>query len=95
MPKFSVVSQLLEIIDDWTKVLDNEYLVDTVYFDFVKAFHSINHDLLSHKLCIFGLTNNCINWLSSYLNNRTFRVKINNSLTDESATSKCGVPQGQ
>ena len=93
VPKSSVVSQLIETIDDWTKALDNGYLVDIVYFDFAKAFDSINHDLLLQKLCNYGLTGNCIKWLSSYLNNRTFRVKINNSLS-ESAISKCGVPQG-
>ena len=53
MRKSSVVSQLLETIDDWTKALDNGYLVDIVYFDFEKAFDSINYDLLLYKRCTY------------------------------------------
>ena len=34
----SCVTQLIEVLDDWTEQLDNRNAIDTIYLDFQKAF---------------------------------------------------------
>ena len=40
----SCVTQLIEIIDDWTNELD-KFSVDTIYLDFQKAFDTVFHKI--------------------------------------------------
>lgn len=82
-------------------VLFNDYLfshldlniqVDVVYTDFTKAFDRVDHAILIRKLSEYGISEPLLNWLSSYLCNRTYRVRIEDSFHEYQATS--GVPQG-
>ena len=57
--------------------------------DLSKAFDSLNHDLLG----AYGLDNNAVSFMRSYLTNRLQRCKINNSFS-EWAKISAGVPQG-
>ena len=61
--------------------------------DLSKAFDCIDHRLLIAKLYSYGISLSSINLLSSYLSNRTQRIKINDcfSLRNE---IESGVPQG-
>ena len=61
--------------------------------DLSKAFDSLNHDLLLAKLEAYGLDNNAVSFMRSYLTNRLQRCKINNSFS-EWAKISAGVPQG-
>jgi len=42
----SCVTQLIEVLDDWTKQLDNRNAIDTIYLDFQKAFVTVPHQHL-------------------------------------------------
>ena len=46
-PGRSCVTQLLEVLDDWSELMDN---VDTIYLDFFKAFEIVSHQRLFLKL---------------------------------------------
>jgi hypothetical protein len=84
---------LLECINDWSISLNARNSVDVVYIDFQKAFDSVVHSKLIHKLSAYGITGNLINWLTSFLSNRSQSVKVGNSYSDFIPVIS-GVPQG-
>ena len=49
LPGRSTTIQLLKLVEDWTNVIDQGDYIDTVYFDFMKAFDKVPHRHLLHK----------------------------------------------
>jgi hypothetical protein len=49
-PGRSCVTQLLEVLDDWSELMDNGFSIDTIYLDFSKAFDSLPNQRLFLKL---------------------------------------------
>ena len=43
-------TQLTTVINDWVKILDKEWQIDTFILDFEKAFDTPPHELLESKL---------------------------------------------
>ena len=91
--KFSTISQLLECLNDWTSVLDNNKQTDVAYLDFAKAFDSVSHPKLLSKLRSLGISGLLLQWIESFLENRTQRVRTGSQLSD-AANVTSGVPQG-
>ena len=60
----------------WINAIDSNKFVDTVYIDFPKAFDTVSHRKLLHKLTNYGITGNILQWFSSFLCDRKQRVKI-------------------
>ena len=52
--------------------------MDVVYVDFSKAFDSVGHSKLLHKLESFGIGGKLLLWIRDYLYNRTQCVKVGN-----------------
>ena len=50
--------------------------------DLSKAFDSLNHDFLLAKSEAYGLDNNAVSFMRSYLANRLQRCKINKSFNE-------------
>ncbi len=50
--------------------------MDLVYLDFAKAVDSVNHRLLLAKLKFSGMDGTVLNWIKSYLSNRSYQVQI-------------------
>ncbi len=73
--------------------LDEGHTVELVYFDFAKAFDSVNHRFLLAKLKASGIDGAVLNWIKSYLSNRSYQVQIDGFLSEE-APCHSGVPQG-
>jgi hypothetical protein len=89
----SCMSQLLRYVDYVSEAINGGDLVDSIYFDFKKAFDSVSHDRLCEKLRQFGFHPKTMRWLKSFLSNRTQRVVFRAvQSTPEPVVS--GVPQG-
>ena len=86
---------MLETISDWTSALNNKDNIDCIFIDFKKAFDSISHSKLLHKLNSYGLPLLVTKWIKSFLTGRTQQVKIGNSDTlSSSLPCTSGIPQG-
>ncbi|XP_046812429.1 putative uncharacterized protein DDB_G0282133 [Lucilia cuprina] len=64
-----------------------------LFIDFSKAFDTLSHLRLLQIMERNGIRGKTLNWFKNYLECRKYRVKINNSLSDEVVTD-FGVPQG-
>ena len=67
---------------------------DIVYFDFSKAFDSVNHDLILHKLkYLYGVDARLLKFIKNYLCDREQCVVLGNDSSSFISVSS-GVPQG-
>jgi hypothetical protein len=64
-----------------------------IIMDFSKAFDTVPHNRLLHKLKSYGITGNTHRWLSNFLTKRTQRVVVNGEHS-KWVHVKSGVPQG-
>ena len=89
----STVTALLEATDSWAFNIDRGYVNAVVFLDLKKAFNTVDHEILLSKMNRCGIQSKTLDWLKSYLTNRTQRCSVNGCLSDFT-TLKCGVPQG-
>lgn len=89
----STVSNLCLFTHYVSEVLADRKQVDVIYTDFSKAFDMVPHSLILRKLDRFGLSNNIIQLLGSYLFNR-MNVVEHGGYISEPFHSPSGVPQG-
>jgi histidinol phosphatase-like enzyme len=75
------------------EALENGYQVDSIYEDFSKAFDRVNHNILIHKLRLMNFDGMFVNWLESFISDRSQLVKIGKCLSNPIEV-KSGVPQG-
>ena len=74
-------------------------MAGSIFCDLVKAFDSVNNDILPSKLHYYGVSCKAILLLESYLQDRYQRVQIinlylNSNTVSEWTKIKYGVPQG-
>jgi len=89
----SSATQLLETYEDIGSTLDHGGQTDVIYLDLAKAFDSVSHELLLHKLTSFGMNSNLLRWLKTYLSGRQQRVVVDGEHS-EWLPVLSGVPQG-
>ena len=89
----SCLTNLLEMMEYWTEILDEGDGIDVAYLDFKKAFDLVSHQHLLYKMSKYGITNQTLNWIRAFLHQRSQRVVIRGS-TSESFEVTSGVPQG-
>lgn len=65
----------------------------SLFIDFSKAFDTLSHKKLVEILERSGIRGHCLNWFKNYLTCRSYRVKIDNTLSKEINIDH-GVPQG-
>ena len=93
LQKRSTCTQLLSCLNDFITSANKKSRTDCVYIDFAKAFDSVSHEKVITKLSTFGLKFELLQWLSSFLTNRSQRVIIDNVFSLPTQVVS-GVPQG-
>ena len=61
-----------------TASLDVGEQIDDVHLDFSKAFDKVSHQRLAQKLFHYGIKGTLLNWIQSFLNDRSEGVLIDN-----------------
>lgn len=93
LPGRSTATNLLSCLNDWTLSFDKNEPVDVIYLDYSKAFDKVPLNRLVKKLKHCGISGSLLGWISDFLSNRKFRVKVGQILS-ELKTVLSGVPQG-
>ena len=73
--------------------MDSGRLTGAVFLDLSKAFDTVDHNLLLHKLKSVGLSDDTVNWFQSYLANRKQGTSVGDTLF-VAAPITVGFPQG-
>ena len=89
----SCLTQMLSHFDDVLSGLTNNLDTDAIYLDYAKAFDKVDHNLLLKKLKLYGFCDSLVNWIESFLTNRSQKVVLNGVLSQVSKIIS-GVPQG-
>ncbi len=76
LPKKLCLTNLLAMEEKVTKIMDSGDTVDLVFLDFSKAFDSVYHRFYIKKLKAYGINDKVVNWIESFLKERTFNVSI-------------------
>ena len=89
----SCQTQLLTVIEEWTKWIEERKPFDCLYFDYRKAFDSVPHIRLMRKIESCGITGEVQRWIKSFLQGRRQRVRVGEAVSGwKNVTS--GIPQG-
>ena len=89
----SCLTNLLETLETWTDILENHDGIDVAYLDFRKAFDLVSHKHLIYKMSKYGIKDKVLNWVASFLDQRTQKVVIRGTESQPFAVTS-GVPQG-
>ena len=90
LPNRSTLQQLLLFLNE---IVNSRSPVEVIYLDFKKAFDSVAHHELLHKLWNFGITGNVCTGQKNYLTSRYQCVSIN-GMVSYLLPVLSGVPQG-
>ena len=92
LPKRNTTQAIAQVVDDWSKALDQRKSVHAIFFDFSKAFDLVDHRILLDKLA--KILPVCItSWIAEYLSNRSQRV-FSKQYQSEWKPVEAGVIQG-
>jgi len=90
----STETALLRIYNDLLQAADRGEVSALCMLDLSAAFDSVDHELLLRRLEFrFGFTGDVLEWIKSYLTNRTFTV-IHRAHKSSEVELECSVPQG-
>ena len=89
----SCETQLLITIDDLARALNNKLQINCGILDFAKAYDKVPHLRLLHKLEFYGIRGCSLNWIKSFLTNRTQQLVVEVSVSSLCEVTS-GVPQG-
>ena len=88
----SCETQLLNTVEDLSQRLDRRKGTDLLILDFSKAFDTVPHRRLLHKMRHYGVTGRSNRWIGSWLCHRQQRVVHDGSASSHSPFLS-GVPQ--
>ena len=62
----SCLTNLLEVLEDWTESLDAGYGIDVIYLGYRKAFDTVPHKRLLEKLARLGMGDRLLKWIQAF-----------------------------
>jgi hypothetical protein len=83
----------IELTDKILTAMDHNETPLSIFLDLSKAFDTLNHNILLHKLKHYGLTEKSLQLCKNYLTNRQQYVQLNET-SSQMQTITTGVPQG-
>ena len=89
----SCSTQLLSVLEDWSKALDCNENVDVIYLDFRKAFDTVPYARLINKLYAYGIRRRLLRWIQNFLTNRKQKIIVQGE-ESQWADVASGIPQG-
>ena len=89
----SCITQLLQVMNYFTNLLDKGENIDIIYLDFRKAFDSVPHERLLIKLQYYGITGKLLAWIRDFLKDRKQLVRVGNDYSKYTDVLS-GIPQG-
>ena len=91
---YSTETALLKVLNDLLLAVVKGDEAVLLLLDYSAAFDTLDHTVLLQRLAKdYSITGTVLQWIDSYLQDRTQRVIINGTCSAPSALS-CGVPQG-
>ena len=94
---FGLVTQLelttLHLVDNMINQIDNGKTPIYIYIDLSKAFDTLNHDILIHKLNYYGVKGSELKLFDNYLSNRKQYTEVN-GYKSNTQMIQARVPQG-
>ena len=86
-------TQLINIVEELSRGPYSKQQLDCLELDFSKAFDTVPHQRLLHKLEFYGITGSTLNWIRSWITSRTQTVVVDGESSSEVHVAS-GVPQG-
>ena len=95
MPMRGTADALISLIEHMSAGTQttNKWAISACFFDMQKAFDTVWHNALIYTLIQYNFPQALIRMLSSFLQNRNTRIKLDNTLS-HNVHIKAGVPQG-
>ncbi|CAB3999650.1 Hypothetical predicted protein [Paramuricea clavata] len=81
------------VTDTMLEAIDNKKLTALILLDLSKAFDSVSHSILLHKLSCIGASPEAVKWFQEYLIGRSQYVRIGSTKSSARPITH-GVPQG-
>ena len=92
---YSCKTQLVTTVHDLLGKFDIRAQIDMVILDFSKAFYTVPHQKLLHKMRQYGVDGNINAWLCDFLTNRKMKVHaVIDGEESDAVTVDSGVPPG-
>jgi hypothetical protein len=89
----STETALLDVMNNIYHSTSKSHVVCLVMLDLSAAFDSVSHDILLNPLHYrFGFDGKVLDWIESYLSNRTQKITVNGEFSSEIVIEH-GVPQ--
>lgn len=89
----SCETQLVMLVDELARNIQNGKQTDLILLDFSKAFDKVSHNKLLFKLHQFGVRGRNLAWIRGFLSNRSQRVVVDGEFSTSIPVTS-GVPQG-
>ena len=73
---------MLDLTNEWCFNIDRKLVNGTLFLDLIKAFDTVNHEILIQRLHYLGLDQHAIALFKSYLSGRMQMCNVNGVLSD-------------
>ena len=89
----SCQAQLLAVIEEWTKWMEERMPFDCLYFDYRNSFDSVPRMRLMRKVESCGIIGQVQSWIKSFQQGRRQRVRVGEAVSGWKKVTS-GIPQG-